>query len=111
MERGVAASAARHRWPAGGSVLIPELTRAGVPVRLLADPASVEIGETAPAGTGDGEIDTDVVQVQAPPDLDWVIHSGTSSAHDNYCAVSGLPLFSSTESLQTIGYFGDVRTD
>jgi hypothetical protein len=99
-----------RRWP-GGSLLIPELTRAGVSVRQLADAAGVEMGETAPAGTGDSEVDTDVVQVQAPPDIDCVIHSDTFSAHDNYRTVSGLLLFSRTESLQTIGNIGDVRTD
>jgi len=46
--------------------LVLQLTRAGVPVGQPADPASVEMRETASASTGGGEVDADVVQVQAP---------------------------------------------
>jgi hypothetical protein len=55
-----------------------------VPVGELADPASLEMGDTAPAGVGGVEVDVAVVQVQAlsrtVPDLHCVppihIHTG-----------------------------------
>jgi hypothetical protein len=45
-----------------------------VPVWELADPASLELGETAPAGAGGVEIDVAVVQVQALSGNAAVVH-------------------------------------
>jgi hypothetical protein len=48
---------------------VPQPTTAVVPMAALADPAAVEMGETASSGTGGSEVDADVVQVQAPRDI------------------------------------------
>jgi hypothetical protein len=49
----------------GGSLLIPQLTRAVVPTRQRANAAGAEMGETAHDSTGDGEVDTDVCRSSA----------------------------------------------
>lgn len=51
------------------------LAGTAVPVRQVADPATLKMSETASTRTGGSEIDTDVVQVQAPPDAGSVVHS------------------------------------
>jgi hypothetical protein len=58
--------------------VVPQLTWAVVPVGELADPAAVEMGEAAAAGTGGSEVDADVVQVSAPPDIGSVVHPAPS---------------------------------
>jgi hypothetical protein len=58
--------------------VVLQLTWAVVPVGELADPAAVEMGEAAAAGTGGSEVDADVVQVSAPPDIGSVVHPAPS---------------------------------
>jgi hypothetical protein len=58
--------------------VVPQLTTAVVPVGELAEPAAVEVGETASSGTGGSEVDADGVQVQAPRDIGSVVHPAPS---------------------------------
>src|SRR5215210_974163 len=44
----------------------PQVAGAGVSVRQPTDPSAVKVGEAALAGARCGEVDTDVVQVEAP---------------------------------------------
>jgi hypothetical protein len=55
--------------------MVLQLAGTAVPVRQLADPATLQMSETASTRTGCSEIDIDVVQVQAPPDVGSVVHS------------------------------------
>ena len=68
--------------------MVPQLTTAMVPVGELADPAAVEVGETASSGTGGSEVDADLVQVQAPRDIGSVVHPAPSYDQHLDCTVS-----------------------
>jgi hypothetical protein len=55
--------------------MVLQLAGTAVPVWQVADPATLEMGETASTRTGGSEIDADVVQVQASLDIGSVAHS------------------------------------
>jgi len=82
MGRSLPAGLLGQRWLAeqaagralGGLVAVLQLTRAAVPVRQPTDPAAVKMSETASSGIGGSEVDADVVQIQAPPDIGSNVH-------------------------------------
>jgi hypothetical protein len=90
--------------------VVLQLTRPEVAVRWLADTAAVEMGETAASGTGGSEVDADVVQVSAPPDIGSVVHPAPSyDQHlDWHCRV---PLSSPAKPLLATGKVGDIQTE
>ncbi len=51
-----------------------QLARTGVAVWQLADSAALEMSESAPAATGDGEVDAGVVQIKARPARESAFH-------------------------------------
>jgi hypothetical protein len=91
--------------------VVLQLTRAVVPVGELADPAAVEMGEAAASGTGGSEVDADVVQVQAPPDIGSVVHPAPSyDQHlDWHCVV--VPPSCPARALLSTGKVGDIHTE
>jgi len=58
--------------------VVLQLTTAVVPVAELADPAAVEMGETASSGTGGSEVDADVVQGLSAAGHRFVVHPAPS---------------------------------
>jgi hypothetical protein len=92
-------------------VLVLQLARAVVAVGELADPAAVEMGEAAAAGTGGSEVDADIVQVSAPPDISSVVHPAPSyDQHlDWHCVV--VPPSCPARALPATGKVGDIQTE
>ena len=61
-------------WRSGAWEVLLQLAGTAVPVRQMADPATLEMSEAASPHSGDSEIDTDVVQVQASADVGSLVH-------------------------------------
>ena len=58
----------------GAGAMVLQLTGTTVPVRQMADPATLKMSETASTRMSGLEIDTDVVQIQAPADIGSTVH-------------------------------------